>query len=86
MAAVEPTPGVPPSPAYLASLTRRMKDANVRVLIVEPSSSPALVARVASLSGARVVTLVASVGGAPEARDYLALFDLDVARLVEALR
>jgi hypothetical protein len=29
---------------------------------------------------------VASVGGAPEARDYLALFDLNVARLVEALR
>jgi len=86
VAAVEPTPGVPPSPAYLASLTKRMKDANVRVLIVEPSSSAALVARVASLSGARAVTLVASVGGAPEARDYLALFDLDVARLVEALR
>jgi ABC-type Zn uptake system ZnuABC Zn-binding protein ZnuA len=85
-AAVEPTPGVPPSPAYLTTLTRQMKDANVRVLIVEPSSSAALVARVASLSGARAVTLVASVGGAPEARDYLALFDLDVARIVEALR
>jgi ABC-type Zn uptake system ZnuABC Zn-binding protein ZnuA len=86
VAAVEPTPGVPPSPAYLASLTKQMKDANVRVLIAEPYSSTALVARVASLSGARVVTLVTSVGGAPEVRDYLALFDLDVARLAEALR
>ena len=86
VAAVEPTPGVPPSPAYLASLTKQMKDANVRVLIAEPYSSATLVARVASLGGARAVTLVASVGGAPEARDYLALFDLDVARLAEALR
>jgi ABC-type Zn uptake system ZnuABC Zn-binding protein ZnuA len=86
VAAVEPVPGVPPSPAYLAALTRQMKDAHVRVLIVEPYSSATLVARVASLSGARAVTLVASVGGAPEARDYLALFDLDVARLVDTLR
>lgn len=86
VAAVEPTPGVPPSPAYLATLTTQMKDAGVRVLIAEPYSSAALVARVASLSGARAVTLVASVGGAPEARDYLALFDLDVTRLTEALR
>jgi ABC-type Zn uptake system ZnuABC Zn-binding protein ZnuA len=86
VAAIEPAPGVPPSPAYLSSLTKRMKEANVRVLIAEPYSSAALVARVASLSGARAVTLVPSVGGASEARDYLALFDLDVERLAEALR
>jgi ABC-type Zn uptake system ZnuABC Zn-binding protein ZnuA len=86
VAAVEPTPGVPPSPAYLARITRQMKDANVRVVIAEPYSSATLVARVASLSGARPVTLVTSVGGAPEVPDYLALFDLDVARLAEALR
>ena len=49
-------------------------------------SSAGLVARVASLSGVRAVTLVPSVGGTPEARDYLALFDLDVARLAETLR
>ena len=61
VAAVEPVPGVPPSPAYLATLTRHMKDAHVRVLIAEPYSSAALVARVASLGGARAVTLVASV-------------------------
>jgi ABC-type Zn uptake system ZnuABC Zn-binding protein ZnuA len=86
VAAVEPTPGVPPSPAYLSSLTKRMKEANVQVLIAEPYSSAALVARVESLSGAHAVTLVPSVGGDPEARDYLALFDLDVGRLADALR
>jgi len=86
VAAVEPAPGVPPSPAYLSSLTKQMKEANVRLLIAEPYSSAALVSRVASLSGARAVTLVPSVGGAPEARDYLALFDLDVGRLADALR
>jgi ABC-type Zn uptake system ZnuABC Zn-binding protein ZnuA len=86
VAAVEPTPGVPPSPAYLASLTKRMKEAQVRVLIAEPYSNAAVVAKVAALSGAREVRLASSVGAEPDARDYIALFDLDIARLADALR
>ena len=85
VATVEPVPGVPPSPASLAALTARMKDAGVRVLIVEPSASRSIANRVAAASGARVVTLVPSVGGDPEARDYLKLFDVNVRRLAEAL-
>jgi len=77
---------VPPSPGYLSSLAKQMKEANVRLLIAEPYSSAALVSRVASLSGARAVTLVPSVGGAPEARDYISLLDLDVERLTQTLR
>jgi ABC-type Zn uptake system ZnuABC Zn-binding protein ZnuA len=86
VAAVEPTPGVPPSPAYLASLTRRMKEAGTRVIIAEPYSNSAVVAKVVALSGAREVRLVSSVGAEPEARNYIGLFDLDIARLAEALR
>jgi ABC-type Zn uptake system ZnuABC Zn-binding protein ZnuA len=86
VAAVEPTPGVPPSPAYLASLTKRMKEAQVRVLIAESYSNAALVAKVAALSGAREVRLASSVGAEPEARDYIALFDLNIGRLADALR
>jgi len=85
VAAVEPVPGVPPSPASLASLTASMKDASVRVLIVEPSASRSIANRVASSSGARVATLIPSVGGDPEAQDYLQLFELNVRRLVEAI-
>ena len=85
VAAVEPAPGVPPSPASLASLTTSMKDAGVRVLIVEPATSASIASRVAASSGARIVTLVPSVGGDPAARDYLELFELDVRRLAEAL-
>src|SRR5262245_57294491 len=36
VAAVEPTPGVPPSPASLAALTRQMKEAQVRGIIAAP--------------------------------------------------
>jgi ABC-type Zn uptake system ZnuABC Zn-binding protein ZnuA len=85
VASLEPTPGVPPSPAYLAALTQRMREAGVRVLIAEPSSDAALVRQVAARSGARAVTLISSVGGDPAARDYLSLFDINVGRLVQAL-
>jgi ABC-type Zn uptake system ZnuABC Zn-binding protein ZnuA len=85
VAAVEPAPGVPPSPASLAALTAKMREAGVPLLIAEPSSDAALVAQVAARSGARAVTLVPSVGGDPEARDYVALFDVNVARLARAL-
>jgi ABC-type Zn uptake system ZnuABC Zn-binding protein ZnuA len=84
VAAVEPTPGVPPSPAYLASLTNQMKQAQVRVLIAEPYASTSLVEQGAARSGARIARLAPSVGADPEARDYIGLFDLDVKRLVDA--
>ena len=85
VAAVESAPGVPPTPASLATLTGKMREAGVQLLIAEPSSSAALVAQVAARSGARAVTLIPSVGGAPEAGDYLALFDVNVKRLADAL-
>jgi ABC-type Zn uptake system ZnuABC Zn-binding protein ZnuA len=85
VATVEPVPGVPPSPASLAALTTSMKDAGVRLLIVEPSASRSIASRVAAPSGARIVTLVPSVGGDPDAQDYLQLFELNVRRLTEGL-
>jgi ABC-type Zn uptake system ZnuABC Zn-binding protein ZnuA len=83
--AVEPSPGVPPSPSYLADLTRRMREGGVRLLIAEPSSNASVVRQVAERSGARAVTLLPSVGTDPEARDYLALFEVNLRRLIDAL-
>jgi ABC-type Zn uptake system ZnuABC Zn-binding protein ZnuA len=85
LGAIEPTPGVPPSPSYLASLVQRMKDARVGLVIAEPASDSAMVKQVAARSGARAVVLIPSVGGDPGARDYLSLFDTNIARLREAL-
>jgi ABC-type Zn uptake system ZnuABC Zn-binding protein ZnuA len=85
VAAVETTPGVAPAPATLAALPQRMRDAGVALLIAEPYSSETVVRQVAQRSGARVVTLVPSVGADPEARDYLALFDVNIRRLTVAL-
>ena len=85
VAAVEEQPGVPPSPRYLGTLIVRMKASGVRTILSEPRAPAALLARVASETGARVITLAPSVGADPEARDYLALFDVNVRRLATAL-
>ena len=85
VAALEPTPGVPPSAAHLAALTERMKASRVPLIIAEPSTDAALIARVTSGTGVRAVTLIPSVGGDAQARDYLSVFDVNVARLAAAL-
>ena len=85
VAAAEPHPGVPPSPAELAALFKRMREAGVRVVIADPHSSPSLVRQISERSGAKAVTLLPSVGGEPAANDYVSLFDVNVKRLASAL-
>ena len=80
VAAAEPNPGIPPSPAELAELFKRMRESGVHVLIAEPSANPALVRLIADKGAARAVTLSAS------GFDYVALFDENVKRLSAALK
>jgi ABC-type Zn uptake system ZnuABC Zn-binding protein ZnuA len=75
VAAAEPSPGVTPSPAELAALFKRMREANVRVLIADPHTNPALVQQITEKAAARSVTLL------PSATDYIGLFEENVRRL-----
>jgi zinc/manganese transport system substrate-binding protein/zinc transport system substrate-binding protein len=50
----------------------------------EPHERERDVAFVANKAGASIVTLAASVGALPQAGDYIALFDADVAALKAA--
>lgn len=81
---VEPTPGVPPSPSYLAGLIQKMRDSGIKLLIAEPYSNASVVRRVAAQSGATAVTLIPSVGGDPQASDYFDLFEFNIKRLSSA--
>ena len=80
VAAAEPHPSVPPSPAELAALFQRMREAGVKILIADPHANPSLVRQITAKSGAHAVTLF------PTGRDYVRLFDENVSRLVEALK
>jgi ABC-type Zn uptake system ZnuABC Zn-binding protein ZnuA len=79
VAAAEPHPGVPPSPAELAALIQRMGEGRVKVLIADPHSNPALVRHIVAKSGAHAVTL------SPSGHDYIGLLEGTVVRLAETL-
>ena len=79
-AAAEPNPGVPPSPAELAALFKRMRDTGVKILIADPHSDPALLRQIAARGGARPVTL------RPSGNDYAELFEENIRRILMALK
>ncbi len=83
---IEPKPGVPPSAAHLAALLKRMETDQIKIILRqahEPAKNAEFLARKA---GAQVVLLAASVGAAADARDYLSLFDSNIAALAAVAR
>ncbi len=83
---VEDRPGIPPAPAHVAELVRRMRSEQVRVLVYEPWADRKLVERIARETGARAVGLATAVGATKEATSYLELFEFNVRALAQALR
>jgi zinc/manganese transport system substrate-binding protein len=83
---VEPKPGIPPSPSHTLDIMQEMKRQNVKIIVMEPyfdSKTPNSIARE---TGAKVVVLAPSVGGAKEVTDYFKLFDYNVNLLVTAIK
>ncbi|MDI6775114.1 MAG: metal ABC transporter substrate-binding protein [Verrucomicrobiota bacterium] len=78
---LEPKPGIPPTATHLAEVSENARAEGVKLILQEPFYSTKAAARVAGKIGARVVVVASSVGGQPEATDYLALMDL-IVRLV----
>jgi ABC-type Zn uptake system ZnuABC Zn-binding protein ZnuA len=81
---LEIKPGVPSTPSHLAGIIEMMRTRGVRIVVREPHEPERDVAFVAAKAGASVVALAASVGALPGTGDYLALFDIDIAALVDA--
>ena len=84
---VEPKPGVPPSPSHTFELIKLMKDQHVKVIAMEPYFDQKTPQSVAAQTGAQVVILYPSVGGAKSGTDdYFQLFDTNIANLTKALK
>ena len=81
VAELEPKPGVPPTAAHLVEVAATAKAEGVKIILQEPFYSTKAANQIAGKTGARVVVVANSVGGQPEATDYLALMDLIVAKL-----
>ncbi|MGB2986199.1 MAG: metal ABC transporter substrate-binding protein, partial [Phycisphaerae bacterium] len=83
-AELEPKPGIPPSPGHVAEVIKRVQTENIHVLLMEPFYSRKAPDLVASQTGITVVECANSVGGQPEATDYLTLMDNIINRVIEA--
>jgi zinc/manganese transport system substrate-binding protein len=84
---VEPKPGVPPSPSHTFELIRLMKEQQVKAIVMEPYFDHKTPQSIADRTGATLVVLYPSIGGAKSGTDdYIQTFDTNLRHLVEALR
>jgi ABC-type Zn uptake system ZnuABC Zn-binding protein ZnuA len=83
---LEPKPGIPPSPGHISDVVKCVKDGNIRVLLMEPFYSRQAPDLVAAQTGIKVVECANSVGGQPEATDYLTMVDNIVNRVSAAFK
>jgi ABC-type Zn uptake system ZnuABC Zn-binding protein ZnuA len=82
---VEPKPGIPPSPSYVAELIKQIQRMNVKLVIAEsfyPQKTPALIAQKA---GTSFLTLPSEVGGRDGINTYSDLFDVVVGEITSKL-
>lgn len=84
---VEPKPGVPPSPSHTFELIRMMKAQKVKAIVMEPYFDHKTPQSIAQRTGAKLVVLYPSVGGAKSGTDdYFQTYELNVKLLIEALK
>lgn len=83
---VEPKPGIPPSPSHTADLITTIRTGGIKAIIVEPFYDISAPEKLARSTGASVLRLSTSVGGVPQATDYVAMMDYNVKTLAGALR
>jgi zinc/manganese transport system substrate-binding protein len=83
---LEPKPGIPPSPAHLASVIAKMKAEQAHVIIVDPYLNRRTAETVARNTGATVVDVAQMPGGVKGTEGgYIALMDYLVNSLAKAL-
>jgi len=83
---VEDKPGIPPSPRHLEELVQTMQQRKVKALIASNYTNPNVPRSIAEKTGAKLLVLPTSVGGAEAIRSYGELFDAIVGKLVNALK
>ncbi len=81
VADLEPKPGIPPSSAHLASLLSRVKQGDVKAIVLTSYQDDRGANWLAERSGLPVVTLPMSVGGNDQSVDLISLYDSVIALL-----
>jgi zinc/manganese transport system substrate-binding protein len=79
---VEPKPGIPAPPSHIAWLIGLMRREAVKVILMESFYPRNTVELVAQKAGAKALVMPSDVGATPEIKDYFALVDAVVQKLV----
>ncbi len=83
---VEPKPGIQPSPSHTAELLSRVREGNIKVIIVEPFYDTSASDQIARVSNAKVIRLATSSGGVEAATDYISTMDYNISTLAHTLQ
>ena len=83
---VEPKPGIAPSPSHTAELIALIREAAIKVIVVEPFYDSSAADQIARATGTSVLRLSTSTGGVDGTSDYLALMDYNITTLAGALK
>jgi zinc/manganese transport system substrate-binding protein len=81
---VEPKPGIPPTPSHTLELINKMKQQNIKLILVEPYFDMRTPNSIAQAVGGTAIVLLPSVGGEKQVQTYFQLFDYDVNLLATA--
>jgi zinc/manganese transport system substrate-binding protein len=83
---LEPKPGIPPSPAYLAELVERIKRDPAKVVVYSPYNDPRAAEFLSQRANIPNVMLPFTVGGTEKAKDLYGLFDDTIERLLATVK
>ena len=84
--ALEPKPGIPPTPAHLAELVTQMQRSPAKAIIYSAYEDSRPADFLTQRSRVPAVMLPFTVGGTDQAKDLFGLFDDTIARLLEAMK
>ncbi|MCX7825475.1 MAG: metal ABC transporter substrate-binding protein [Verrucomicrobiae bacterium] len=82
---LEPKPGVPPSPSYLANLIVTMKTEGVKLILAEPYRDLKVAQFAAEKSGAKLLVVPTGVGGNADGSDFFSYFDWLLGQIVRTV-
>lgn len=81
---LEPKPGIPPSAAHLSQVLTQIDQQNIKAIICSPYESQKAAKWLSAKANVPVLVLPFTVGGAKNATDLKALFDVTLAQLATA--
>jgi zinc/manganese transport system substrate-binding protein len=83
---MEPKPGIPPSPGHVANVINKMRELNVKVMLVANYFDITRVRKVADKVGATAIIVGLAPGGQKEINNFFDQFDVWIAELNKAFK